>query len=544
MPLRRPSSGPARAGRPAPRRARRRCVAGALGGLALGLPAGAQTMVSPLVPRGHVRLDAVPSFTSWHSRFGLVSGADVVEELGSDLTDPTGKTLFPGLTTLEESLRELSGIPGYQATLGSTSADVAHDVTRWDLGVRVGVLGWLTVGAVVPYVKTNTALDVSFRPDSAGALGLNPAAEGEQAVTTLLDRLSATADAAAAHAASVCAVDPGPACDQAQALSARTTGFLDLTRTAYGASVFFPVGGSPMGVGLQGALAALNADLAAAGLSGVGVPMVFAQSILDEQGFLELPARFGSGYQANELRGIPGLWTLGDVELSADVRLLDTTPSESAGGSGFGVTLSGGATVRLPTGTVDDPSVFLDIGSGDGQMDIEGRGDAALRLGRWLGLSLGARYGTQRARTLVRRVAPHEQVLVPITRAHSVRWTPGAYLFLEASPRLRLTEDLALAVDFRRLHKSADTYEVFRPEGDTLPEIDTSELEAETEATVQEIAVGLRYSTVLSWALGRTRTPVEVGARWSSAVSGSGGSAPKTTRLELAVSLYRRLWGS
>lgn len=508
------------------------------------LPAGGQTMVSPLVPRGHVRLDAVPTFTSWHARFGLVDGMDVVEELGPDLTDPTGKSLFPGLTTLEESLRELAGLPGYQANLGSTSSEIAHDLTRWDLGVRVGVFDWLTLGAVVPYVKTNTAIDVSFRPDSAGGLGFNPFAEGDPAVTSLLDRLSAASDVAAAHATTVCGMDPGQACADAQALSQRTTGFFDLTRTAYDASIFFPAAGSAMAMGLQGALAALNTDLVAAGLNSVGASMVFAEDILDEEGFLDLPTRIGSGYQANALRGLPGVWTLGDVELNADVRLLDVTPSASDGSLGFGVTLSGGATVRLPTGAIDDPSVFLDLGSGDGQMDIEGRGEAAFRFGRWAGLNAAARYGTQQSRTLLRRVAPHEQVLVPITLTRRVRWTPGSYLFLEVSPRLWLSEDLALAVDFRRFHKAEDTYELISFEGDESPEIDLSPLAAETEATVQELAVGLRYSTTLSWALGRTGTPVEVGARWSRAVSGSGGRAPKFTRLELGVSLYRRIWGS
>jgi len=514
-----------------------------LGALALAPSAQGQTMVEPVVPRGYVRLDAVPTFTSWHTRFGLAGGTDVVEELGSDLTDPTGKTLFPGLTTLEESLRELAGIPSYQANLGSSSAEIAHDVTRWDLGVRVGVFDWLTVGAVVPYVKTNTALDASFRPDSAGGLGFNPSAEGDPAVTNLLDRLAAAADVAAVHATTVCGVAPGVACDDAQALSRRAADFSDLTRTAYGASVFFPAVGSAMALGLQGALAALNADLVAAGLNSVGASMVFAEGVLDEEGFRGLPARSGAGYQANELRGLLGLWTLGDIELNADVRLLHVTPSTSDGGLGFGVTLSGGATVRLPTGTIDDPFIFLDLGSGDGQMDIEGRGEAAFRFGRWAGLNASVRYGTQQSRTLLRRVAPHEQVLVPSALTRSVRWTPGSYLFLEASPRLWLSEDLALAVDFRRFHKAEDTYELISFEGDESPQLDLSPLSAETEVTVQELAVGLRYSTMLSWALGRTGTPVEVGARWSRALSGSGGRAPKFTRLEIGVSLYRRIWG-
>lgn len=519
----------------------RPCLLAGLAVAVAGMPAGAQTLLDPLVPGGRVRFDLVPSFSSWHERYGLAGGEDVVEDLGADLTDPTGRTLFPGLAELEESVRALGDMPAYQARLGTTTADVTQDVSRVEAGLRLGVFDWLTVGGMVPLVKTRTAVDVSFRPYTGdGGLGLNPFRSGDTGVTGLLDGLDAAAAAAAARAETICSGGPGFECDQATALSLRTTSFLARTLSAYGASPFFPVLGSPVAASLDAALAALDADLVAAGLGGVGAAMVYADAPLDEAGLVGLPADGSSGYQTSPLSTFDGLWTLGDVELSADLRLLQRVPPTP---SSAGWTLSGGVTVRLPTGKVDDPAVLLDVGSGDGQMDVEGRVDASVELGSRLAFRGALRYGVQQARTLLRRVAPHEQVLAPVALTRSVRWTPGDYRLLEASPRLRLTEELALAVDYRRFHKAEDTYELVAAGVEAEP-VDVGLLARESEITLQEFAVGLRYSTVIAWRRGQAGTPVQVAARVVTAAGGSGGRTPRATAFELGLSLYRRLWGA
>src|SRR3990172_5012938 len=118
---------PSNAPRPAP-------ASGALGAargwvlrlaLALGVAPGSaagQALADPLVPRGRVRFDFVPSLSNWNTRYGerTEGGAEVEgeEELGVDLTDPRGVSLFPGITTLEETLRALSGDAGFQGALG------------------------------------------------------------------------------------------------------------------------------------------------------------------------------------------------------------------------------------------------------------------------------------------------------------------------------------------------------------------------------------------------------------------------------------------
>jgi hypothetical protein len=153
------------------------------------------------------------------------------------------------------------------------------------------------------------------------------------------------------------------------------------------------------------------------------------------------------------------------------------------------------------------------------------------------------RYGVQNGVTLLRRVAPHEQILVPAVNTRAVDWKPGSYTYLDVSPRYRLTPDLSLAVDYSRYHKGADSYELAGPEPEGLPPVDVSVLAHETEMTLQEVAFGVRYSTVRTWREGLGAPPLEMGMRLVRTVAGAGGQAPKATRFEFSVSLFRRMWG-
>ncbi|HKJ03498.1 MAG TPA: hypothetical protein VJ997_13615, partial [Longimicrobiales bacterium] len=385
---------------------------------------------------------------------------------------------------------------------------------------------------------------VAFRPDPAADLGLNPTLTDNSAVSVLLSTLESTAGAALAHASSVCGTTAGDACSEALALADRAERFRSQTEAAYYASPFFPTGTSAAGASLSAALASLNAALGDAGLPGVDAGLAFAAGVLTTEDFASLATNPGAGYRGTPLTTVDGLWTLGDVELSASVRLLHGEVRDSgAARPRLAYSVSGGGLVRLGTGTPDDPDVFLDIGSGDGQMDVEGRVDGFLQVGARLDLRGGARYGIQNGVTLLRRVAPHEQILVPALATRAVDWKPGSYLYLDVSPRYRLTPDLSLAVDYRRYHKGADSYALVGPQPEGLPPVEVSLLAHETEMTLQEVAFGIRYSTVRTWREGLGAPPMELGMRLVRAVAGSGGQTPKATRFEFSVSLFRRMWG-
>lgn len=539
--------------RPAPSAtATRARVAGRLLAAAFGLaalaPAGAeaQGLASPVVPRGHVRLELNPSVASWDARYGLrVDGGTVVEEveaLASDLTDPRGVALFPGISTLEDILRSLSGDAGFQGSVGSTSARLSREVTRVDMGLRVGVFDWLTVGANVPYVRGRSTLDFAFRADSSANLGLSPGVTALAGVSTFLTGLGEAAVAAQNRAQGLCSAGASAACQSATALAQRAGAFWEGLAVAYFATPLFPLASSAVAQGLGAAFTALKADLAAAGIPGAQGSIPFAQARLDEAAYLGLSTNPAAGIGMTALASNDGAWRLGDVEVGATVRLLEGERLDSGSASpraAWG--LYGGFTARLPTGVLDDPDVFLDLASGDGQMDLEGRAEAMVRVSR-VGARAAFRYGTQSAVDIARRVAPHEALLPPLGWARAVRWSPGAYSFVEISPRIHLTEALALVGDFRRFHKAADGYALL-PGQEGGPELDLSVLGRESEVTLTEAAVGLRYSSLGLFRRGRVGTPAEAGLRVILPVSGSGGRVPKATTLELSLSLFRRFWG-
>lgn len=498
-------------------------------------------LLEPLVPAGHVRLGFSPGFTSWDTRFGYrVEDGTVVEEeeaLGRDLEDPVGFSLFPGLATLQSDLDALTGGSNTPVDLGASSGTVTKNVTRLDFSAHVGVFDWLTVGGTLPWVRTRTAAELLFRPASDANLGLNPALSGDPELQGYLTSLGEAATLAEQRAQELCAQGSGSSCQSAQALAERAGDFSMRAQRMYAQSPFFLVGGTPVAEALVQANAALEAELAAAGLPGLGAP-VFAAEVVGADLLSTLADESGV---ASPLEAEQGLWTAGDLELEATVRLLDGEVRDSGDASPrLAWTLAGGALVRLATGTVDDPDISLDVGSGDGQMDVEGFAYGALRVGSRIGLRAMGRYGVQRSRTLARRIAPHEAVFPPSTATRTVTWTPGAYLDLTLSPRFLVSETLSLAVDWRLYDKDADEY--LLPGGDAS-DPDPALLARETEVTARQVAVGLRYNTLRLWERGETGTPVEVSGRVVHTVSGSGGQTPKSTRVELSLRLFWSLWG-
>lgn len=516
--------------------------------LAAPAPAAAQDLqpghlLTPLVPGGHLRLGFTPSFTSWDSRYEpdpATDGADAGEEpLGSLLTSPTGTGLFPGVDLLARELQALTGVEPSSLLLGETQGMVTQDVTRLDFSAHVGVFDWLTVGGTLPWVKTRTAVELAYRPALDANLGVTPAATDPDAVASYLQSLAGVADLAEARARDLCA-GSGPGCDDAEALAGRVREFATSAARMYGASDFFLLAGTLPELAYRAAQEELAAALTAAGLTAPAAP-VFSTEVVDRETFAELPRRANLG-----IRGFfpPGesLWQAGDLEVEAFVRVLDGEVRDSAAAAPrLAWTVALGALVRLPTGTVDDPDVFLDQGTGHAQQDLEGSAYAALRVGRRFSLRAMGRYGIQQAAERIVRVAPPAPLFAPVGTKRTVEWTPGAYLDLTVSPRFRISESLSFAADYRLFDKAEDEFLLpgVTP-GDGVP--DPAVRERGTAITLHQVAVGLRYSTLGLWRDGRTGAPAELSARVVHTVDGTG-RAPRSTRAELAIRLFRRLWG-
>ena len=238
-----------------------------------------------------------------------------------------------------------------------------------------------------------------------------------------------------------------------------------------------------------------------------------------------------------------GRYELGDIELHASVRLLQGEVRDSGATSPrFSYLLVGGALVRLGTGFVEQTDLFLDMASGDGQMDMEGRLFGAARWGRRLGLRSELRYGIQQAKSLILRVAPHEVVMAPLNTRRAVRWSPGSYMAFSLSPRWHLTDELSVSGDYRFFSKGDDSFEIIGDRVVLGVDADPADLEHESSITFHEAGLGLTYSTMNTWRDGRAGSPLEFNARVVRAVAGGGGRTPKITRFELGFRIFRRIW--
>ena len=507
-----------------------------------GHAAHGQIADGALSPAGRLRVEILPSFQMWNHRFG------VHEEGGQSVTgsEPLGFDLeqepLLQIRDLEQSLQSALADPSLALVLGSARALVSRERKRVSFGVALGIFDWLTLGADVPLVKARTEIAFDFRTLPEANLGTNPRMLGGGQVSSFLGALDASRLALQARVGQEC--PGGTECSELTDLLDRYATFADDLATAYTGSPVFLTGGSAGGIALEQRLASFRTevDLRAPGVAMPGAAPL-ANVPLDQASLLQLLSNPAAGFLlVNPLDTDPGLWRLGDIGVSASFRLLESAPLDSAGTpTPFQYQVGGRALVRLPTGLVDNPDVPLDLGSGDGQMDLEVSGFMDLRWKR-TGLSSEIRYGVQRPTDLVRRVAPPEVVMAPFATRTMVRWTPGDYMELQLAPRWHMTDEFAVGALYRRASRDQDSYLLLTPAAS--PSASAADLELETKETLHELGLGLTFSTLATWRQGRTPVPFDARIAVRGAVSGGGGAVPDGIRMEMSVRVFYRLWGS
>jgi hypothetical protein len=328
--------------------------------------------------------------------------------------------------------------------------------------------------------------------------------------------------------------------------------YLAVLERLYNASNFFPTDSSEAGQGLRAWAMAMDTALQAAGLGAIlGDLPLSTGPVLSTEDINSAISADNGGLQMDPLQTVPGLWKLGDVEVGAWARLLHGDRRDSAGApTSLRYLLVAGGLVRLGTGAVDDPAIAHDLGSGDGQTDVEGQVYGEILSAR-LGISSAFRYGVQLSTTLPRRIAPPDLALASASSLTEVEWTPGNYLELDVAPRFHLTPELAFAAWYGLRTKAGDRYRrLSPPPGPGLDErfpgplhTDAALLEAETEETVHRMGLSLLYSSVDAWVEGRTGSPFQAYLSLGTAVAGSGGQTPQAFTARAGVRLFRRILG-
>ena len=507
--------------------------------------AQAQYLDARLIPRGALRIDFSPRYTNYDLRFsfgtpGISDGT--AEPLGTDLTvDTAGSNIFPTFSGAENAIRSLTGDATYRLNVGKFSTIRDADVRHFPFGFALGVSERLTVRLNIPIVTTRS--QVTFTSDTTDAnVGWNLANENYGNATTaadaaaLINQLSAAiSEIEAMIAAGNFGCPTGPGCDQARSIVTRAMTLLGnlfaLTGLGAGAEAvaFAPLATSAAGAAVLAEIAAVALNLQALGASPVTATLplptgrVSADDInnflLAGPDFMALPIGFNRQTR------------FGDIEIGARFGVLMNATTRAV--------LT--TTIRLPTGRPSSADNFVDIGTGDGQTDVELGIEAAFEPGNSIGVSFGASYTLQLAHTLNRRVTTPDAPIVPVSHRFLVKRDLGNVIRFSAYPTIRLSSAFRVFGSVHYFRKGRDSFSYVNPIQADLIRPDVRQLEAETEMRALSYGGGIAYRSDQT-SRGRT-LPIEAGLNYRAAFSGSGGLTPKTNSMQLYLRLFFQAFG-
>ncbi|MHB1225492.1 MAG: hypothetical protein ACYC2G_15800 [Gemmatimonadaceae bacterium] len=518
--------------------------------------AGADAVV---LPRGVLRVSVQGQLDAWGSRYESdVSGAPLTSSspLGARFSsDDLGSARVGGLTQLETRLRALTGLDALQLSLGDVQLRAEARRSTIPVRLELGLGRRLQLSAMIPYVQTRVEMStIANRTGERGNVGSNPAltdAAAADANAALVNRLRASVDALDTALAGCTGGAASPVCadqDAARATSASTAAFASELAAVYGlpdggGEALVPRIGSEAAAAIGARIAALRSSYGAYGFQFIGEDAAPAGATQPVTG-ADLASTLGA--MGVPTPGNAARYGIGDIEVGARLLLFDgfggdiaraTTPT------GITARASIDGLVRLGTGKPSDPDRLLDVGTGDGQMDVEVGAVADLIFGRRFWASAAARYGVQlEGDQTVRVPSPGGESYVNDANRALVRRDPGDYMELELTPRVSLGEFVSLSASYRFRHRDADALELADAAPGAAP-LPLDVLARSFEGDEHRLGLGLTVSTVAAYAAGRVNMPLDISYVHSRTVAGSGMATPKLTRDEVMLRIYLSVFG-
>lgn len=519
-----------------------------------------------------IRVTVSPTWERSHQRYadGLGrNGKGEVESLAEDFNlDTLGPRQFPTLAPVNAGLRSiLGGTAPLPLTLGALSARFDRTVATTPITIEYGLVRRLMVSLVIPMVKTRTEISLNPNPGATNStVGVNTSYLGGTAATAVRTnnqqvvlQLAAAAQALQAllqqcqgsTAASCGAVNADRT--GAQALVAAATGAATGIESVYGVSATKP--GSPYAPTQNGSVhKSVEARLGTMSLSFagfLGAPQGGSEWIagapigaraLAYSDFQTVVIDSAFGVRSDSMVSVE-LSRPGDIELGAKFLVFDAfgfNPAQRGTPGGIRTRLSLGAAYRLGTGLRDSVDHFADVGTGDGQTDIEGRAFLDVLFGRRFWASAVARYTMQQVDEITRRVPSEAHDPFPGAASRVlVNRDLGDVMSLEVSPRYVVSESFALGGTWRYLKKSADSYAFVTDANVGVPAV--SNLALGTGQSEQRAVFSLTYSNLAQYFRGRARSPMEVSFTVGRTISGSG-NVSRSTISGLTLRVYNQLF--
>ncbi|HET7190072.1 MAG TPA: hypothetical protein VFI52_18095 [Gemmatimonadaceae bacterium] len=535
--------------------------------LLLATSALAQSPLSHLddaapVPSGALRLRIANVWTRYDERFGP-NGKAV--PLGDPLSaDSLGSAQLPLLAPIEASLRAAAVDPTLRLSLGQLRVGSNARIATTPIALEYGVTRRLSVGVLIPIVQTRRVAMATVTGDKAHAnLGYVSAANQK----TAAERNAAVAAAYRKAADSLgalltnCPGNPGASgcaavnANPAAAATARTRAlvFADAATqlgTTAGTAVVAPRATSALADTLEVRRAQLNQLLQQyLGVTvGFAPPVFFAPtdfSYIDLNGRTGVPALLGSALAG----GLDSIHTterigFGDIAVGAQLLVFDRFQHDAAPPPRVQSRLAVGASVRFATSLRDSAQSLVDISTGDGAgFDIHSAWDVIVG---HFGATTAVRYSKSFARTVTAPLFGDPEAPYPFPAFGNRSRTAGDVIGLDLTPRLLLTDWLALDGHYGFERVGATTYGAPELSGTpcancrtvaTTPEVVTV---VGTARTAQRVGVGLRYSTVDSYARGQARYPVEISYAHLATAAGDEG-LPHQSRDQIQMRLYYQI---
>lgn len=541
-------------------------------------PAGAQRVLGVgddalVLPRGVFRFRTLGQWTFFNERYGKDTPGrpdGALEPLAIDFNlDTIGVKQFPNLVTLQSGLRSLTGNPNWSATLGNTQVTLRDQVNAFPFIFEAGLSRRFSVGIQIPYVVTTASTFFNVNTSGfQGNLGFNPAAGG---VATAIAQ-NATFNTQFTNAANTleaslnaCQANPSasPSCPallaqqaNARALIANSRAFAGGVTQIYGTSPFVPIAGTDAQLSIEARTAAFRALYTS--FLGAGNPIAAtttgpfgsqnrltlgdAQRILSDSAFGIVAAPLATTRRSH----------VGDIDIGGKFSVYDSfggsTPARMSP-TGLNFRTAVGAVFRVPTGDIDSPDNFIDLGTGRGTAAIEGR---------WFGdVLLGPRFWQSFVMRFTKAFADDQEVriidlpnerLAALYRKQTVRRELGNVFEFETTPRIILNDFLAISGQYVYRYKAQDHYTgTF-----TIPaavtgfadvSLDASTLDLETETTEHRLGGGISFSNLFSFEQGKAKVPFEVTYLHWQTVKGAGGNQPKFFTDQIQLRLYARIFG-
>lgn len=489
--------------------------------------AGAQ-LVPVGVPRGIVRLELDGSLETFDRRFR----AGHREPYAADLSSPAlGSDRIPSLADADARIGRVIQNPGYRINLGALSADAHAQRGTGFLGLSLGLTKMITVFGRIPLVQSRVQSRLQLDPASADA-GLNPGAieqatffgEFDAALTTLSNKLSAgdygPAEAALAQATLA----------DGTALRGDLFGLLADPATA---SVFVPTTASSTGGAIAARIAALQNTLAAT----LDVPGFTARPALPDSPVSQTDLmQYLTGPLALRLDDLTTTFR-GDVEVGATMTLVDRWDRGARRG-GLRAAISG--LVRFPTGRRDRTEHPLDLGTSEGNTDVQL--DVVTDIGAGnLGARLTGSYVRRLSSDIPVRVTAPNQPLVGPERLSFVRRDPGDVLSLGVKPFYRLARTLALQAGIEQWSRKADGFSYATP-ADVIPGVDAGVLGEESSANATVLSVGITVANPGRLRPGGSGLPVDASWSYERVLRAGGGRVPDAHTVRGQFRVYFGLW--